>query len=155
MGRCKFECGGMMPLEQMTRLNQHGLWTCKLCHNTEVCLTRLASKNPEQRDAVAKMKSDNPAKWAEKIRACRIYEGGTKSVDGKTALVEAITEVIQFITVKACGGIKWMTAHAFAVHQKKHFGWDEEASNAEFKRRAEAAGGKQAMRCHPLDATPM
>ena len=127
---CRYACGGPYSMSFMMRSNQHAAWTCRWFHNAEQTLTRMANKDSRDKEALHIMKNDHPAEWAEKVRACRMFQGGSRTLPGRIALVNTISTVRQYLQVEAVGGVLWHTRFGFAEHQRVNYGCSKQTSTS-------------------------
>ena len=134
---CSIGCGTRLPVSEMFRSNARAAPECHPCRNAKKAMTNAASKDPVQKEALAKLRKEDPELFHAKIRNCRIEDSSAASkAKRRSACQTLLTTLEQTVGVEESGGLLWLKRSQWVAFHKLWEAMDEEAAARDFDRRA-------------------
>ena len=128
---CVFDCGPPRPKCFLTNTGnkRSARWTCHPCNSARKAMGSVDGKNPATKDALSKLKSENPEAYKAKVRSMRIRlpeEGpnapGVDSIAGRRAAMATFTtKLSQKVKVSEETEQQWMSKNEYFAHLEQRY----------------------------------
>ena len=137
---CSFDCGTCLPISQLFRSNARAAPACHPCNNARKAILYAASKDPEQKAALASLQRNDPTLYKSKVRGCRLVDSGEQGVasvlDRRTAINNLLVTLSQTVGVEESNGLLWLKRAQWIAFHKLWEATPEEVAAADFDKRA-------------------